>query len=49
MGYGFSRMNSLVIVQTTQGLLEYLVKIHGLEKLQSRGVIIGHGTFFGNE
>jgi phosphomannomutase len=42
MGYGFSRMNALVIVQTTQGILQHLIGKHSLSELQERGVVVGH-------
>lgn len=42
VGYGFSRMNPLVIVQTSQGILEYLRKIHGIGRVQKMGIVVGH-------
>ena len=38
MGAGFARLNCLTILQTSQGLAEYLVK----EENASRGVVIGY-------
>ena len=38
MGAGFARLNSLTIIQTSQGLAEYLLK----EEDASRGVVIGY-------
>lgn len=40
MGAGFSRLNSLTIIQTSQGLAEYLVKAH--TNVHNAGVVIGH-------
>ncbi|KCV72781.1 hypothetical protein H696_00360 [Fonticula alba] len=42
VGAGFSRLNDLVIIQTTQGYLRYLSKIHGPQILRDMGVVIGH-------
>lgn len=38
MGAGFARLNSLTIIQTSQGLAEYLLK----EGNASRGIVIGY-------
>ena len=48
VGFGFARMNALVIIQTTQGIFEYLCEIHGLEKVQKRGVVVGHDHRYGS-
>ncbi|KAL9002906.1 MAG: hypothetical protein Q9188_004197 [Gyalolechia gomerana] len=40
MGAGFARLNSLTIIQTTQGLAEYLLA--KLPYTRSAGVVIGH-------
>ncbi|KAK3262883.1 hypothetical protein CYMTET_28287, partial [Cymbomonas tetramitiformis] len=46
MGAGFSRMNSLTVVQTTQGLWKYLeAECPGAEQ---RGVAIGHDARHGS-
>jgi phosphoglucomutase/phosphopentomutase len=42
MGPGYNHMNDLVIIQTSQGLVSYLIEIHGIEMCKERGVIIGH-------
>ena len=34
-------MNDLVIVQTTQGLINYLISVHGEASLRSMGAVIG--------
>lgn len=39
MGPGFSQMNDLVIIQTGQGLLKYLLA--SLTDVQTRGIVIG--------
>ena len=39
MGAGYSRMNMLTVMQTTQGLAKYLVECFGLEELQSHAVL----------
>lgn len=41
MGGGYNRMNDLVIIQTTQGLLRYLIS-QLTEDAKSRGVVIGY-------
>ena len=47
MGAGYSRINSLTIMQTSQGLAEYLLKtnLHA----PSRGVVIGHDARHNSE
>ena len=40
MGFGFNRMNEVVVRQTTQGFCSYL-QAHAKAKLESRGVAIG--------
>jgi len=40
MGPGFGQMNDLVIIQTTQGLANYLITVHG-EKVKTMGAVIG--------
>src|SRR5690606_34622042 len=40
MGAGFAYMNELIIVQTTQGLVEYLLK--NVEGAKEMGIIIGY-------
>ncbi|XP_003391495.3 PREDICTED: phosphoglucomutase-2-like [Amphimedon queenslandica] len=42
MGAGFSRMNDLTVIQTTQGLCKYLELQFGKEVCQERGVVIGY-------
>lgn len=39
MGPGYSRINDLTVVQTTQGLCAYLMEIEGNAKFS---VVIGH-------
>jgi phosphomannomutase len=39
MGAGYSQMNDLVIIQTTQGLAAYL---DSFPEAKSKGVVIGH-------
>ena len=41
MGAGYSRMNDLVILQTTQGVAAYLLSQFG-EEAKSKGVVIGY-------
>ena len=41
MGAGFSRLNSLTIIQTTQGLAQYLLEQQGTSAA-SAGVVIGY-------
>lgn len=40
MGPGYSQMNDLVIVQTSQGLLKYLNKTD--KDLKERGIVVGY-------
>lgn len=40
MGAGFARLNSLTIIQTTQGLAEYLLA--DISNTRSAGVVVGH-------
>lgn len=40
MGFGFNRMNQVVVQQTTQGFCQYLQKQAG-PKLATQGVAIG--------
>ena len=40
MGAGYSKMNDLVVIQTTQGLAEYCLK--SVANAKERGVVIGH-------
>lgn len=42
MGAGFSRMNDLTVIQTTQGFCKYLELQFGKEVCQERGVVIGY-------
>lgn len=41
MGPGFKRMNDLVVVQSAQGLLHYMLGVFG-DSLKTSGVIIGY-------
>lgn len=41
MGAGFNRMNDLVILQTSQGLLKYLEQTLG-DSAKSRGIVVGY-------
>ncbi len=43
MGFGFNRMNQVVVQQTTQGFCKYLQEQAG-PKLASQGVAIGMPT-----
>ena len=47
MGAGFSRLNSLTIIQTSQGLAEYLIKTEA--NAPSVGVVIGHDARHNSE
>lgn len=40
MGFGFNRMNEVVVQQTTQGFCRYLQEQAGPE-LMSKGIVIG--------
>ena len=40
MGPGYNQMNDLVIVQTGQGLIEYLTQ--NVDNLPNKGVVIGY-------
>ncbi|XP_075707419.1 glucose 1,6-bisphosphate synthase [Rhinoderma darwinii] len=42
MGAGFSRINDLTIIQTTQGMFQYLKR--SFPHLKSRGVVVGYDT-----
>ncbi|MGB1605368.1 MAG: hypothetical protein ACPIOQ_72220, partial [Promethearchaeia archaeon] len=42
MGAGFSRMNPVTVLQCTQGIVAYLEKTMGANKLQAAGVAIGY-------
>ena len=42
MGAGFSRMNPVTVLQCTQGIVTYLEKTMGANKLQAAGVAIGY-------
>lgn len=41
MGPGFKRMNDLVVVQSAQGLLYYMLSVFG-DLLKTSGIIIGY-------
>lgn len=41
MGPGFKRMNDLVIIQSSQGLLHYMLGVFG-NLLKTSGIIIGY-------
>lgn len=41
MGAGYSMMNDLTIVQTSQGFFKYLESHFGIETLRQRGVVLG--------
>ena len=43
MGFGFNRMNEVVVQQTTQGFCRYL-QAQAKAKLESKGVAIGEHT-----
>ena len=34
-------MNDLVIVQTSQGIANYLASVHGMDQLREMGAVIG--------
>ncbi|KAH9117377.1 hypothetical protein LEN26_007852 [Aphanomyces euteiches] len=42
MGSGTVCMNDLVVIQTMQGLVEYLEATYGKEDVQTRGVVLGY-------
>jgi len=42
MGPGYNSMNDLVVLQTTQGLLQYLVEVDGRSNLENKGIVIGY-------
>ncbi len=42
MGAGYSMMNDLTIIQTTQGLVSHLLNTFPREHAQQRGVVIGY-------
>ena len=42
MGPGYSRMNDLVILQTSQGLIRYLSEQLGEKTAQERGIVVGY-------
>lgn len=42
MGPGFKRMNDLVVVQSAQGLLHYMLGVFGGDSLTSSGIIVGY-------
>lgn len=42
MGAGFSKINDLTIIQTTQGLTEYLIQSFEKVELINRGVVVGY-------
>jgi len=41
MGPGFKRMNDLVVIQSAQGLLYYMLDVFG-ESLKLSGIIVGY-------
>lgn len=41
MGPGFKRMNDLVVVQSAQGLLHYMLDVFG-DSLKEYGIIVGY-------
>lgn len=41
MGPGFKRMNDLVVVQSAQGLLYYMLNVFG-DSLKTSGIIVGY-------
>ena len=41
MGAGYSMMNDLTIIQTSQGFFKYLHSQFGLDTLQKRGIVLG--------
>ena len=42
MGAGYDRMNDLVVLQTTQGLCDYLLAEEGEASAKARGVLVGY-------
>lgn len=40
MGPGFKRMNELVVIQSAQGLLHYMLSVFG-DSLKTNGIIVG--------
>jgi phosphomannomutase len=47
MGAGFAYMNPLIVVQTSQGLAEYLLREQ--EEAMAKGVVIGYDTRHNSE
>ena len=47
MGAGFNRLNSLTIIQTSQGLAEYL--LFTLPNAAAAGVVVGHDARHNSE
>lgn len=47
MGAGFAYMNNLIVIQTTQGLAQYLLKTQ--KDCQKKGVVIGHDHRYNSE
>jgi len=41
MGFGFKRMNDLVVIQSAQGILYYMLCVFG-DTLKTAGVIVGY-------
>ena len=48
MGAGFSRLNSLTIIQTSQGLAQYLLEEDGAS-VAAAGVVIGHDARYNSK
>ncbi|KAL5460508.1 hypothetical protein EMCRGX_G033959 [Ephydatia muelleri] len=44
MGAGYTRMNDLTVIQTTQGLCCYLLEKFGVDACKNRGVVVGYDS-----
>lgn len=42
MSPGYHNINSLIIIQTTQGLIRYMYELYGTEYVQQHGIVIGY-------
>lgn len=41
MGAGYTQMNDLVVIQTTQGIVQYLLQSENTQAVLDAGVVIG--------
>ncbi|KAI6661963.1 Phosphoglucomutase-2-like [Oopsacas minuta] len=49
MGAGYTRINDLTVIQTTQGLAVYLIETFGKKEVVERGVVVGFDTRHNSE